>query len=92
MKTLLIPYKAPCGCTFIREGGSRVHSCAGHLVGNVRVVPDPPLQRAKRLTPTPAAGEARSPRGRDWEAIAYRLLILVALSLFWMWIGMRLAR
>jgi len=50
------------------------------------------MQRARRLTPTPASGEARSPRGRDWEAIAYRLLILVALSLFWLWIGMRLAR
>jgi len=78
-----------CGCRY-DEAGARVQACAGHQVGNVRIAP--PMQRARRLTPTPAAGEARSPRGRDWEAIAYRLLILVALSLFWMWIGMRLAR
>jgi len=76
-----------CGCRY-DEAGARVQSCAGHQVGNVRIAP--PMQRARRLTPTP--GETRSPRGRDWEAIAYRLLILVALSLFWMWIGMRLAR
>jgi hypothetical protein len=78
-----------CGCRY-DEAGARVQACAGRHGGNERIDLAPPLQRARRLTPTP--GETRSPRGRDWEAIAYRLLILVALSLFWLWIGMRLAR
>jgi hypothetical protein len=92
VKLQVLPFKVPCGCVFNRETGSRVHSCAGHQVGNVRVVPEPPLQRARRLTPTPASGEARSPRGRNWQAITWRLLILAGLVLFWLWVGMRLAR
>ena len=87
----ILSRKIDCGCRY-DEAGARVQSCAGRHGGNERIDLAPPMQRARRLTPTPASGEARSPRGRDWEAIAYRLLILVALSLFWLWIGMRLAR
>jgi hypothetical protein len=80
-----------CGCAY-DEAGGRVQACAGHRVGNVRIASAPQLQRARRLTSTPAAGEARSPRGRDWEAIGFRFLVFVGVSLFWMWIGMLVAR
>jgi hypothetical protein len=85
-----------CGCVYERESGTRVHRCAGHQVENLRITPT--LQRARRLTPThPAAGdhpqiEVRSMRGRDWEAIAWRLAVIAGVILFWTWVGMRCAR
>jgi len=86
-----------CGCRY-DEAGARVQACAGRHGGNERIAPDPPLQRARRLTPThPAAGdhpqiEVRSMRGRDWEAIAWRLAVIAGVILFWTWVGMRCAR